>query len=68
MPSSSTTTSSTRLSDESRTVGSNIGPILHGVSRVEINTHFGGRGVYFADPDNHLLELITKPYGPEADL
>ena len=34
----------------------------------EINTHFGGRGVYFADPDNHLLELITKPYGSETDL
>ena len=34
----------------------------------EINTHFGGRGVYFADPDNHLLELITKPYGPETEL
>ena len=32
----------------------------------EINTHFGGRGVYFADPDNHLLELITKPYGHES--
>lgn len=34
----------------------------------EINTHFGGRGVYFADPDNHLLELITRPYGSEDDL
>ena len=34
----------------------------------QINAHFGGRGVYFADPDNHLLELITKPYGPETDL
>lgn len=34
----------------------------------EINRHFGGRGVYFADPDNHLLELITKPYGSESDL
>ena len=31
----------------------------------EINRHFGGRGVYFADPDGHLLELITKPYGSE---
>ncbi len=29
----------------------------------EINRHFGGRGVYFRDPDAHLLELITKPYG-----
>ena len=29
----------------------------------EINTYYGGRGVYFEDPDGHLLELITKPYG-----
>lgn len=34
----------------------------------QINSHFGGRGVYFADPDNHLLELITKPYGSETQL
>ena len=30
-----------------------------------INRHFGGRGVYFMDPDGHLLELITRPYGSE---
>jgi catechol 2,3-dioxygenase-like lactoylglutathione lyase family enzyme len=29
----------------------------------EINTHDGGRGVYFQDPDGHLLEIITRPYG-----
>jgi catechol 2,3-dioxygenase-like lactoylglutathione lyase family enzyme len=29
----------------------------------EINTHDGGRGVYFPDPDGHLLEVITRPYG-----
>jgi catechol 2,3-dioxygenase-like lactoylglutathione lyase family enzyme len=29
----------------------------------EINTHFGGRGVYFEDPSGHLLEIITRPYG-----
>lgn len=23
----------------------------------------GGRGVYFADPDGHLMEIITRPYG-----
>jgi catechol 2,3-dioxygenase-like lactoylglutathione lyase family enzyme len=34
----------------------------------EINRHWGGRGVYFEDPDGHLLELITKPYGAEQDL
>jgi catechol 2,3-dioxygenase-like lactoylglutathione lyase family enzyme len=34
----------------------------------EINTHWGGRGVYFEDPDGHLLEMITKPYGSPEDL
>lgn len=34
----------------------------------EINHHFGGRGVYFHDPDDHLLEAITTPYGKETDL
>jgi catechol 2,3-dioxygenase-like lactoylglutathione lyase family enzyme len=29
----------------------------------EINRNDGGRGVYFADPDDHLLEIITRPYG-----
>lgn len=32
----------------------------------EINRYWGGRGVYFEDPDGHLLELITKPYGDLA--
>jgi catechol 2,3-dioxygenase-like lactoylglutathione lyase family enzyme len=29
----------------------------------EINTHDGGRGVYFEDPDGHVLEILTRPYG-----
>jgi catechol 2,3-dioxygenase-like lactoylglutathione lyase family enzyme len=29
----------------------------------EINTRDGGRGVYFDDPDGHVLELLTRPYG-----
>ncbi len=29
----------------------------------EINYDDGGRGVYFPDPDGHLLEIITRPYG-----
>jgi catechol 2,3-dioxygenase-like lactoylglutathione lyase family enzyme len=28
-----------------------------------INRHYGGRGVYFEDPDGHFLEAITRPYG-----
>ncbi len=30
-----------------------------------INTHDGGRGVYFDDPSGHNLEIITRPYGDE---
>lgn len=29
----------------------------------QINIHDGGRGVYFEDPEGHLLEIITRPYG-----
>jgi catechol 2,3-dioxygenase-like lactoylglutathione lyase family enzyme len=27
-----------------------------------INRLFGGRGAYFADPDGHNLEIMTRPY------
>ncbi|HEV7186930.1 MAG TPA: VOC family protein [Blastococcus sp.] len=29
----------------------------------EINTHDGGRGLYWQDPSGHRLEIITRPYG-----
>ena len=29
----------------------------------QINTWDGGRGVYWQDPDGHLLEIITRSYG-----
>ncbi len=32
-----------------------------------INRHDGGRGVYWEDPDGHLLEIITRPYGAETE-
>jgi len=32
----------------------------------EINHNDGGRGVYFPDPDGHLLEVLTRPYGSGA--
>lgn len=31
--------------------------------RGEINRWDDGRGVYFDDPNGHLLEIITRPYG-----
>ncbi|MEU6394613.1 VOC family protein [Streptomyces sp. NPDC046939] len=27
-----------------------------------VNTLFGGRGAYFADPDGHNMEIMTRPY------
>jgi catechol 2,3-dioxygenase-like lactoylglutathione lyase family enzyme len=35
--------------------------------RGEINHLYGGRGLYFEDPDGHLLEIITQPYGPKPE-
>ncbi len=31
--------------------------------RDQINRHDGGRGVYWEDPNGHVLEIITRPYG-----
>jgi catechol 2,3-dioxygenase-like lactoylglutathione lyase family enzyme len=28
-----------------------------------INNNDGGRGFYFEDPNGHLMEVITRPYG-----
>jgi hypothetical protein len=29
----------------------------------QINNWDGGRGLYFDDPNGHVLEIITRPYG-----
>ncbi|HEV7863068.1 MAG TPA: VOC family protein [Acidimicrobiia bacterium] len=34
----------------------------HGIAG-RINTRDGGRGCYFDDPDGHVLEILTRPYG-----
>ena len=33
----------------------------------EINRLYGGRGVYFEDPDGHVMEVITQPYGDKPE-
>lgn len=35
----------------------------HNTEAGQINHHDGGRGVYWHDPDGHMLEIITVPYG-----
>ncbi len=29
----------------------------------QINPNDGGRGLYWLDPDGHILEILTVPYG-----
>ena len=33
---------------------------------MRINHHYGGRGVYFPDPNGHILEIITADYDLES--
>ena len=46
-----------RLKTEQVAYGSGPGSSRDG----EINRRRGGRGLYFADPDGHLLEIMTVP-------
>lgn len=46
-----------RLKDEGVRYGSGPNSPANG----EINTRRGGRGLYFADPDGHLMEIMTRP-------
>ncbi|MHA6798656.1 VOC family protein [Bounagaea algeriensis] len=32
-------------------------------STESINTRDGGRGTYFDDPNGHVMEILTRPYG-----
>ena len=41
-------------------IGFGSGP--YSVSNGKINYDHGGRGVYFPDPNGHILEIITKDY------
>ena len=34
--------------------------------RGKINTRDGGRGIYFEDPNGHLLEILTRKQAPEV--
>ena len=50
-----------RMKDEGLVFGS--GPFAP--ENMEINHWNGGRGVYFRDPNGHLLELLTRDYTAE---
>jgi len=46
-----------RIKDEQVRFGSQPNAPANG----EINNRRGGRGLYFADPDGHLMEIMTTP-------
>ena len=48
-----------RIREQQLSYWADPGKTRHG----QINRHDGGRGLYFEDPDGHLLEVITRPYG-----
>ena len=45
-----------------RNEGVSYGSGPYSVEDGKINHNFGGRGVYFRDPNGHILEIITKDY------
>ena len=48
-----------RIRDQGLTYWADPGRRQRGV----INHRDGGRGLYFEDPDGHVLEILTRPYG-----
>lgn len=48
-----------RITEQGLTYWADPGRTRAGV----INTRDGGRGLYFEDPDGHVLEILTRPYG-----
>ena len=49
----------TRIRDQDLTYWADPGRSQRGT----INRRDGGRGLYFEDPDGHVLEILTRPYG-----
>ena len=47
-----------RLTEDKVVIGSGPQSLEDG----QINTNDGGRGVYFKDPDGHVLEILTVDY------
>jgi catechol 2,3-dioxygenase-like lactoylglutathione lyase family enzyme len=48
-----------RIRDQDLPYWADPGKTQHGA----VNHRDGGRGLYFEDPNDHLLEIITRPYG-----
>jgi catechol 2,3-dioxygenase-like lactoylglutathione lyase family enzyme len=47
-----------RITARGLTFWADPGRLQPGINRMD-----GGRGLYWCDPDGHVLEIITRPYG-----
>jgi catechol 2,3-dioxygenase-like lactoylglutathione lyase family enzyme len=50
-----------------KSAGVNFYAEFDGTGHSEINRLYDGRGVYFDDPNGHMFELITRPYGTRPE-
>ena len=51
----------TTLFDRLKAASISYGSGPRALDDMQINTRRGGRGVYFQDPNGHVLELLTRP-------
>ncbi len=47
--------------------GSNPSSVIANAYDKTINHNYGGRGVYFKDPNGHILEILTVDYDLDTD-
>jgi len=56
-----------RLETENIKISSNPNSMITGTYDDKINHLYGGRGVYFKDPNGHILEILTADYDLDTD-
>lgn len=56
-----------RLETQNIKIASNPNSVISGDYDDKINHHYGGRGVYFKDPNGHILEILTADYDLDTD-
>ncbi len=56
-----------RMKAENVKFSSNPNSVITDTYDKKINHNYGGRGVYFKDPNGHILEILTVDYDLDTD-
>jgi len=56
-----------RVKAENVKFSSNPNSVIADAYDEKINHNYGGRGVYFKDPNGHILEILTVDYDLDTD-